>query len=141
MTQLEIMPRPPGERPDAPAVADLPDDLPGLLAPTRRAATGSTPSRPSEFLGDEPGGSRRCGSSRSSWSTDGAFEPVAGTEREIPAELVLLAMGFTGPERAGCVEQLGVELDARGNVARDASYADHRAAACSSPATPAAASR
>jgi glutamate synthase (NADPH/NADH) small chain len=36
---------------------------------------------------------------------------------------VLLAMGFTGPEQPGLVEQLGVELDERGNVARDASYA------------------
>jgi glutamate synthase (NADPH/NADH) small chain len=54
---------------------------------------------------------------------DAAFRPVAGTEREIPAQLVLLAMGFTGPERSGLLEQLGVELDERGNVARDASYA------------------
>ena len=53
---------------------------------------------------------------------DGRFEPVPGTERAIPAQLVLLAMGFTGPERAGLVEQLGVELDPRGNVARDASF-------------------
>jgi glutamate synthase (NADPH/NADH) small chain len=47
---------------------------------------------------------------------------VEGTTREIPAELVLLAMGFTGPQRAGLVEQLGVDLDARGNVARDARF-------------------
>jgi glutamate synthase (NADPH/NADH) small chain len=44
------------------------------------------------------------------------FDPVPGTEREIPAELVLLAMGFLHPEREGVVEQLGVELDGRGNV-------------------------
>ncbi len=48
---------------------------------------------------------------------------VEGTEREIPAELVLFAMGFLGPEKPGLVEQLGVDLDERGNVARDASYA------------------
>ena len=42
---------------------------------------------------------------------DGRFEPVEGTEREIPADLVLLAMGFAGPERTGLLEQLGVELD------------------------------
>ena len=42
---------------------------------------------------------------------------------EIPAELVLLAMGFVGPEKAGLVEQLGVDLDPRGNVARDENYA------------------
>ena len=43
------------------------------------------------------------------------FAPVAGTEKELPAQLVLLAMGFLGPEQA-LLEQLGVERDARGNV-------------------------
>jgi glutamate synthase (NADPH/NADH) small chain len=47
--------------------------------------------------------------------------PVAGTEHSIPCELVLLAMGFVGPERGGVVEQLGLALDARGNVRTDAS--------------------
>ena len=59
---------------------------------------------------------------------DAKFQPVEGTERDIPAQLVLLAMGFTGPERArpegpGLIDQLGVDLDERGNVKRDASYA------------------
>ena len=54
---------------------------------------------------------------------DGRLTEVEGTEREIPAELVLFAMGFLGPEKPGLVEQLGVDLDERGNVARDASYA------------------
>jgi glutamate synthase (NADPH) small chain len=53
---------------------------------------------------------------------DGRFVPVEGTERTIPAQLVLLAMGFLGPEREGFLEQLGVELDERGNVKRDKSY-------------------
>jgi glutamate synthase (NADPH) small chain len=44
------------------------------------------------------------------------FGPVAGTERELKADLVLLAMGFLHPEHDGVVEQLGLELDARGNV-------------------------
>jgi glutamate synthase (NADPH/NADH) small chain len=43
------------------------------------------------------------------------FGPVAGTARELPAQLVLLAMGFIGPEH-GLLDQLGVERDARGNV-------------------------
>ena len=47
------------------------------------------------------------------------FEEVPGTEREIPADLVLLAMGFVGPEKDGLVDQLEVELDERSNVARD----------------------
>jgi glutamate synthase (NADPH/NADH) small chain len=48
------------------------------------------------------------------------FEPVAATETVIEADLVLLAMGFTGPVRNGMLEQLGVALDGRGNVATDA---------------------
>jgi glutamate synthase (NADPH) small chain len=50
------------------------------------------------------------------------FEPVAGSEFTIDADLVLLAMGFAGPVRAGMLEQLGVALDARGNVAADVNY-------------------
>jgi glutamate synthase (NADPH/NADH) small chain len=53
---------------------------------------------------------------------EGRFEPVPGTERELPADHVFLAMGFTGPERGPLLEQLGVELDERGNVARDTHY-------------------
>ena len=54
---------------------------------------------------------------------DGSFVPVEGSERTLPAQLVLLAMGFTGPQRQGLLEQLGVELDGRGNVARDGGWA------------------
>jgi glutamate synthase (NADPH/NADH) small chain len=53
----------------------------------------------------------------------GKMQPVAGTEYVLPAELVLLAMGFVGPERGGVIEQLGLALDARGNVRSDASGA------------------
>jgi glutamate synthase (NADPH/NADH) small chain len=45
---------------------------------------------------------------------------VEGTEFEIPCELVLLAMGFVGSEREGLLTQLGVEIDARGNVKTNA---------------------
>ena len=48
---------------------------------------------------------------------NGQMEEVAGSEFTIPADLILLAMGFTGPIRAGMVDQAGVALDARGNVA------------------------
>jgi glutamate synthase (NADPH/NADH) small chain len=50
------------------------------------------------------------------------FEPVAGTEFTLDADLVLLAMGFLGPVRNGMIEQFGVKLDARGNVAADENY-------------------
>ncbi|MGZ4508348.1 MAG: FAD-dependent oxidoreductase, partial [Blastococcus sp.] len=53
---------------------------------------------------------------------DGKFQKVEGTERELPADLVFLAMGFTGAQREGLVDALGVDVDARGNVARDAAF-------------------
>jgi glutamate synthase (NADPH) small chain len=53
---------------------------------------------------------------------DGRFQKVEGTERELPADLVFLAMGFTGAQREGLVDGLGVEVDGRGNVARDAEF-------------------
>ncbi|MFG2994756.1 glutamate synthase subunit beta [Streptomyces sp. NPDC048257] len=53
-----------------------------------------------------------------------ARSPVPGTEHVIPVGLVLLALGFSGPERAGGLgDQLGLELDERGNFARDAGFA------------------
>lgn len=53
---------------------------------------------------------------------NGRFEPVENSERDIPADLVLLAMGFTGPESTSVVAQLRLELDGRGNVARNSAY-------------------
>jgi len=47
---------------------------------------------------------------------------IEGSEFELPADLVLLAMGFVGPDRAGLVTDLGLELDARGNIACNDSY-------------------
>jgi glutamate synthase (NADPH/NADH) small chain len=54
---------------------------------------------------------------------DGRFESVEGTTQQIPADLVLFAMGFTGPEKGPFIDQLGLELDARGNIVRDETYA------------------
>jgi glutamate synthase (NADPH/NADH) small chain len=56
-------------------------------------------------------------------SAGGAFREVPGSEAELPADLVLLAMGFTGPTRNGLVEDLGLALDARGNIVTDRSGA------------------
>ena len=53
----------------------------------------------------------------------GAIQTVPDTERRLPAQLVLLAMGFLGPEATGVIDELGIALDARGNIARDESYA------------------
>ncbi|MCL2515519.1 MAG: FAD-dependent oxidoreductase, partial [Microbacteriaceae bacterium] len=54
---------------------------------------------------------------------DGRRVPKSGTEREIPADLVLLAMGFTGPEQEFLSAQLGIRFDGRGNVVRDQAFA------------------
>jgi glutamate synthase (NADPH/NADH) small chain len=50
------------------------------------------------------------------------FQPVAGSEFTLDVDLVLLAMGFVGPERAGPIEELGLKLTERGNVARDPNW-------------------
>ena len=49
--------------------------------------------------------------------------PTPGTEREIPADLVLVAMGFTGPETDPLTEQIGIELTSRGLVTRADDFA------------------
>ena len=54
---------------------------------------------------------------------NGKFEKKEGTDQEIPADLVFLAMGFVGPEKGSWLDQLGVALDERGNIARDENYA------------------
>jgi glutamate synthase (NADPH/NADH) small chain len=73
------------------------------------------------FLGDDSGNVRALRAHEVAM-VDGRFEKIEGTEFELPCELVLLAMGFLGPEQEGMLEQLGAELDARSNVARDANF-------------------
>jgi glutamate synthase (NADPH) small chain len=79
-----------------------------------------------EFVGDGAGNIRALkGHQVEQKIVDGrlTFEKVDGSEFEMQADLVFLAMGFVGPERNGLLEQFGVELDQRGNVARDQRYA------------------
>lgn len=73
-----------------------------------------------EFLGDGNGHVRALRTTRV--GPPPKFEPLPGTEETYEADLVLLAMGFTGPVRNGLLEQLGVELDARGNVKADENF-------------------
>jgi glutamate synthase (NADPH/NADH) small chain len=120
VTQLEILPRPSTDRPGGQPWPTYPMTFRVSSAHEEggdRVYSVST----QRFLGD--GADRvRALELVEVAMVDGRFEPVPGSEREIPAELVLLAMGFTGPEREGLLDQLGVELDARGNVKRDRSY-------------------
>ncbi len=71
-----------------------------------------------KFTGDENGNVKQLHAVRV--GPPPKFEPMPGTEFTLDADLVLLAMGFLGPVRNGMIEQLGVKLDARGNVAADA---------------------
>jgi glutamate synthase (NADPH/NADH) small chain len=124
LVQLEILPRPPAERaPDNPwpqwpkvyrvdygqeeAAARFGSDPRHFAVQTRR------------FVGDEHGRVKAIDTVEVEWvSENGRFVPreLPGTEKTWPATLVLLALGFLGPERGGMLEQLGVGLDARGNV-------------------------
>ncbi len=72
------------------------------------------------FSGDEQGNVQQLHAMRVGPAPK--FEPIAGTEFTMEADLVLLAMGFTGPVKKGAIEQLGINLDARGNVSTDANY-------------------
>jgi len=79
-----------------------------------------------EFLGDDQGNLRGLRAVEVvSTIVDGrpSFEAVDGSEFELPCELVFLSMGFVGPEQGGLLDQLGVAIDQRGNVARDDNWA------------------
>jgi glutamate synthase (NADPH/NADH) small chain len=121
VTQLEILPRPPQERPDAQPWPTYPMTYRISSAHEEggeRVYAVSTQA----FLADDEGRLRALRLVEVE-QVDGRFTPVEGSEHEIPAQLVLLAMGFTGPERGALIEQLAVELDPRGNVKRDTGYA------------------
>ncbi len=74
-----------------------------------------------EFLGNDAGEVRALRVAETEF-VDGRRVPKSGTEREIPADLVLIAMGFTGPERTLLEEQLGAQFTSRGNVEREDDY-------------------
>ncbi|GGH35863.1 glutamate synthase subunit beta [Microbacterium album] len=74
-----------------------------------------------EFVGNAAGEVRALRVAETEF-VDGRRVPKAGTEREIPADLVLIAMGFTGPERTSLEEQLQTQFTSRGNVDRDAAF-------------------
>ncbi|MFE5310850.1 glutamate synthase subunit beta [Isoptericola sp. NPDC056573] len=76
-----------------------------------------------EFVGGEDGNVRALKVAETEYLPDGRRVPKAGTEREIPADLVLIAMGFTGPETDELVTQTGAELTTRGLVRRGDDYA------------------
>ncbi|GAA2101402.1 glutamate synthase subunit beta [Actinomadura alba] len=124
VTQLEIMPRPPEARPDSQPWPTYPMLFKIESAHEELADKGGErvyAFSTQEFVGDDDGNVKALRMIEVEGPASG-FKPIPGTEREIPAELVTLAMGFLGPEKAGLLEQLGVDLDGRGNVQRDKTY-------------------
>ena len=119
--QFELLPRPPDKRGD-----DNPwPQWPSIFRVTsaheeggERVYSVST----QKFTGDDQGRVKKLhGSKVELVRKDGrmSFEPVPGSEFEMDADLVLLAMGFVGPQREGLLTDFGVKLTERGNVWRD----------------------
>jgi glutamate synthase (NADPH/NADH) small chain len=119
VAQFEIMPCPPAER-----AAHTPWPLWPLQLRTESAheegGLRDWSLNTAHFTGDEHGNVKQLHAVRV--GPPPAFATVPGSEVTISADLVLLAMGFTGPVRSGMIEQLGVALDGRGNVATGANY-------------------
>ncbi|WP_295126311.1 glutamate synthase subunit beta [uncultured Chitinophaga sp.] len=120
ITQLELLPKPPTER-----TTYMPwPTYPMVLKTSSSHEEGADRKwaiATKEFVGDGNGNLKALKLVDLQWtaSSDGKparFTEVAGSEREVPCELAFLAMGFVHPQHFGMVEDLGVELDERGNV-------------------------
>ena len=120
VTQIEIMPRPSDERPDSQPWPTYPMTYRVSSAHEEsgeRLYSIST----EEFIGDSAGQLTALKIVETKY-VDGKFEKIPGTSKNLPADMVLLAMGFTGPEKNELVNALELKLDSRGNIARDNSY-------------------
>ncbi len=120
VTQLEIMPTPPEHRTDGMPWPTYPMVY-RVSSAHEEGGDRLFSVNTTEFVGDDEG---RLQAIKIVEVTRGekGFEPVPGTEHQLPAQLVLLAMGVVGPEKGKLLSDLGVELDERGNVARDESF-------------------
>ena len=121
--QFEIMPRPPDERPDANPWPTWPMVY-RVSSAHEEGGEREYAINTSEFVGRDGRVSALRTHRVEQVFTEGrmSFEPIEGTEQEFAADLVLLAMGFTGPERNELIDGLNIDLDARGNVTRDGEY-------------------
>ncbi|MET7996954.1 glutamate synthase subunit beta [Amycolatopsis sp. NPDC005232] len=120
VTQLEIMPRPPESRADAHPWPTYPM-IYRVSSAHEEGGERLYSVNTQEFLADADGRVRALKLVEVR-NEGGKFVPVEGSENELPAQLVLLAMGFVGPQHSGLLEDLGVDLDQRGNVARDQDF-------------------
>ena len=117
--QFEIMPQPPDERSPLTPWPMWPMQL-RIEGAHEEGGVRDWSIATTNFTGDENGNVRKLHAVRVGLPPK--FEPIAGSELTMDADLVLLAMGFHGPVRSGMIEQLGVQLDNRGNVATDENY-------------------
>ena len=120
VTQLEIMPRPTEERPTTQPWPTYPMIYRVSSAHEERDNRLFAVST-EEFVGDGNGNVKALRLVETKFE-NGKFAPVPGTEKEIPADFVFLAMGFTGPEKSELLTQLEVDFDERGNIKRDLNY-------------------
>ncbi|MBM3638020.1 MAG: glutamate synthase subunit beta [Actinobacteria bacterium] len=120
VTQLEIMPRPPEERA---ASNPWPQwSLVYRVSSAHEEGGDRLFSVNTERFIDDGNGNVKALLLHEVEFVNGKFEKIAGSERELPADLVFLALGFVGPEKGSWLEELGVVLDERGNVKRDDDY-------------------
>ena len=120
ITQLEILPQPPATRAENnpwPQWSFIFRTSSAHEEGGERMFAVST----EKFVGDEHGNVRALVITDVK-SENGSFVPVEGSQRELKADLVLLALGFVGPEKSSWIESLGLKFDERGNVARNDSY-------------------
>jgi len=120
VTQLEIMPQPPEERAGGnpwPQYAMI------YRVSTAHEEGGERMySVNTERFIDDGNGNVKALAIHEVEFVDGAFKKIEGTDRELPADYVFLAMGFVGPEKGSWLDTLGVDFDQRGNVARDDNF-------------------
>ena len=120
VTQLEIMPKPPQERPAGQPWPTYP--MTYRVSSAHEEGGERVYAVSTQAFVDDGSGQVRALRIVDVEMRDGRFEPVDGSEREIPADVVMLAMGFVGPEADLIVEQMGVDRDERGNLVRDLEY-------------------
>jgi glutamate synthase (NADPH/NADH) small chain len=119
--QFEIMPRPPETRADSTPWPTYPLMF-RVASAHEEGGERVFAVNTEKFIGDDEGkvtGLR----AHEVVMKGGKFEKVDGTDFELEADLVLLAMGFVGPERPGLLTDLGVDINERGNVTRDKNFA------------------
>jgi glutamate synthase (NADPH) small chain len=119
VTQFELLPKPPDDRSPSTPWPLWPMQLRSESSHEEGGIRDWSVST-TRFTGDENGNVKQLHAIRV--GPPPKFEPVPGTEFTLDADLVLLAMGFLGPVKSGMVEQLGVKLDPRGNIATDDNY-------------------